>query len=1022
MSEDQTGTCIDVSQVYNSQSNDSVAQNCEPEIKLTKFNTLNADFESQAKQNFKGTLSVDQLTKINNHSVGSNNNKWPWFLASKKDSVSFNNLTDIMPYQSGILGGEKQVVSTVAGHEHFVVIWKRLSFQVDISLYDRAINRLGMGLFKDIWPLATKSTTKPQQQQIESKNFEANISSDELSKSSSSVDSESASSVDSFHTINSKRTIFEDLNGFIKSGEISAILGPSGSGKTSLLNAICGKVENYRGKIQLIGGGLRRMRLSIIPQKDYLIENLTVKENLLFSSKILNTNKDFNHESHIMNIVRMLNLTSCLESSVLNISGGEYKRVSIAQELLKQPDLLILDEPTSGLDSLNCKNLIKSLAQLIDASRKGTINPIAIVMTIHQPDIDVFQLFDHVYCMAKNGRVIYDGHPSDVMEILNSQLKGLISNLEPTTSTQKQMFSTNPANLLIEIASENIYGREVVEKLARYQRKKFELEMSEADYTKNKLSPKQLHEQLITILNLEPIISSKSMIDITNGKFGSNNSSNNNLSTSLTLSSDSSLNQPHQHQYHHHQPQPQSKTQEGQLVRDKRLNAKKDNQGNFWYHTNILARRAFKSTIRDSLMTIISLLFHLSMPLVMWTVFSERIGTIKACPIIQRELDMVSMISNKSQDRMNELKEEMVLAIECTVMLYLITYSFSMCSIAVTALAFPLNMHILLKEVKNGWYNLPSFVIAKTIANFPFEILFPVISLMLTYILLGMPSSYFEWRFWGMALVMALISVISHTHGLIFGAICMDSVETAIFMAISSTLPLTLLSGFTARIKNMPKLLQHMSWLSPYRYSSDALNILRFGYGICPCDQSTVDYLKTEQANLSDIPQNMKPLFTYYLTNTASEPQNEPTTTTPLEIVGSTIASVINSANETFSNLTTANDIINSTSLSSSSINIRPLGVSDDLKISQLDRAQLLSKIETNEIDLFQKLADLMSRSFTYGRELTTCDTVRSEVLVMLGTPNDNFLPYLFLGLVTLLIVSKILLFVIVKYRIGKRI
>lgn len=955
------------------------AQAKEPQILLTKFAALPAEESYDANQQ-SHYLEQSRLAEVRSLSAGEllslqqkeNHSKWPWTL--NKLDLSNPNIS------SACFDDERQP---------FQVIWRRLSFEVNPSTYDQLV-RQAFGRLLRLWPSHRKSAG-------ESDGGPEAISQEEWASSAVELAGKLPPSGERVGgQANRKRIIFEHLNGYVKSGEITAILGPSGAGKTTLLNGICGKTENYKGTVQLVGGGNRRMRLSIIPQKDYLMESLTVRENLLYASRILNTDdRQFDHEANIMRVVKMLNLTHCFHSKAANISGGEYKRVSIGQELLRQPDILILDEPTSGLDSMNCKNLIKSLVQLIGASRKGTMKPLAIVMTIHQPDVDIFQMFDHIYCMGRGGRVIFDGHPSEVADVIRANA-GFLPGEMPSNIMPNGCQSGNMANLLIEIASEEVYGRQPVDRLANYQRRQFEQRLSSCFRDTQAMSDNfVVHpNQTESAGEVGPLKFGTNKLAI-NIKERSNNlslpvdgtvqlqlpPSPGNLSIDSSWSSGSNSN----------------KNRRSQLVRDKRLNAKIDHSGQFWRHTRLLASRAFTSTIRDPLMTIIALLFHLLVPFIMWTVYSQKIGTVKACPKLQRELDIISMVSNNTMGLMEEMQEDFNSALECCTMFFLSTYSFSVCSLSVAALAFPLNMHVLLKETRNGWYSLPSFVIGKTIANFPFEVLFPVASLVIIYLLLDMPGGLQDWRIWAIALVCGLISMISHTQGLIFGALCMDSVQTAIFLASSSTLPQTMLSGFTARIKHMPLLLQRLSWLSLYRYSSDSINIIRFGFGICPCDKTTDEYLRTKPAVFTDVPANMKPLFTYYLTNTAPQVSSD---------IDSSNSSVLNS---------------NSSLIEDNSFKSIP-GIDYEFNLNSTARAEMLRLLDSNELDLFGRMADMMTRSFTYGREVKDCTAVRSQLLTTAGAPEDDFLPYLFAGMIGLLIAAKIILFVIVKYKIGRRV
>ena len=102
-----------------------------------------------------------------------------------------------------------------------------------------------------------------------------------------------------------------------------------------------------------------------------------------------------------------LNLTGCGDSPIGNqfnrgISGGEKRRVSVAVELLSEPAILYLDEPTTGLDSTTAVNLT---AILRDIARDGT----TVIMSIHQPRLEIFEMITQVIMLTKDGRVGYCG-------------------------------------------------------------------------------------------------------------------------------------------------------------------------------------------------------------------------------------------------------------------------------------------------------------------------------------------------------------------------------------------------------------------------------------------------------------------------------------------------------------------------------------------------------------------------------------------------------------------------------------
>jgi ABC-type multidrug transport system ATPase subunit len=146
----------------------------------------------------------------------------------------------------------------------------------------------------------------------------------------------------------------------------------------------------------------------IVPPTLDFIETLTVLETLTFAAKMrlprAMSSKD--KLARVDAVMEELNLTHIKNTKVggaviRGISGGEKRRVTIGIELLSSPSVLLLDEPTSGLsstDALNVANAIKELA------RKGR----TVILTVHQPRSDIYELFDDLLLLSK-GKVVYFG-------------------------------------------------------------------------------------------------------------------------------------------------------------------------------------------------------------------------------------------------------------------------------------------------------------------------------------------------------------------------------------------------------------------------------------------------------------------------------------------------------------------------------------------------------------------------------------------------------------------------------------
>ena len=215
------------------------------------------------------------------------------------------------------------------------------------------------------------------------------------------------------------RQILKNVFGQALPGELLAIMGPSGSGKSTLLNVLTGRnlqSLNVDGVVLANDENITIQKVKeltgYVQQDTIFIPSLTVTEYLLFQSRFRMGNKVSPKErlKIVEKVIKETELDNCAHTRIGNrydelvgqgISGGELKRLAFAAALLTNPWVLLCDEPTSGLDSSLAYNVTKKLKSLAQTGR-------TIIITIHQPSSDVFELFDRIL-LLKGGDVFFHG-------------------------------------------------------------------------------------------------------------------------------------------------------------------------------------------------------------------------------------------------------------------------------------------------------------------------------------------------------------------------------------------------------------------------------------------------------------------------------------------------------------------------------------------------------------------------------------------------------------------------------------
>jgi ABC-type multidrug transport system ATPase subunit len=156
-------------------------------------------------------------------------------------------------------------------------------------------------------------------------------------------------------------------------------------------------------------------QIGYVRQRDIFMESLTVFETLYFTAR-LRMPRTVSHEEKLRRVhelIATLGLEACAQTTIgstmrRGVSGGELKRVNIANELLGLPAILACDEPTSGLDSACALSVMQQL------KTHARTHQIALICSIHQPSSQIAKLFDTALLLAPGGRQTYLGAAANI--------------------------------------------------------------------------------------------------------------------------------------------------------------------------------------------------------------------------------------------------------------------------------------------------------------------------------------------------------------------------------------------------------------------------------------------------------------------------------------------------------------------------------------------------------------------------------------------------------------------------------
>ena len=171
------------------------------------------------------------------------------------------------------------------------------------------------------------------------------------------------------------KVVLRDINLEIKPGEFVFFIGYSWSGKTTLIRSLIWDFKPERGDVVLDNGWFLyrnltekllldyRKNIGVIFQDYKLMESKTVYENVAFAMEVCGY-KDAQIQKKVPQVLEQVGLLIKKDTSVMELSGGEKQRVSIARALVHEPSIIIWDEPTGNLDPVTAGEIMEIFEDL----------------------------------------------------------------------------------------------------------------------------------------------------------------------------------------------------------------------------------------------------------------------------------------------------------------------------------------------------------------------------------------------------------------------------------------------------------------------------------------------------------------------------------------------------------------------------------------------------------------------------------------------------------------------------------
>jgi ABC-2 type transport system ATP-binding protein len=234
------------------------------------------------------------------------------------------------------------------------------------------------------------------------------------------------------------RTIYalRDLDLEVPRGIIFSIIGPNGSGKTTLFKILMGFIQRFSGRFVMNGSEnaqdlSSKEGIGFLPENPSLYPDLNAFDTLRFCASFFRK-RELCSRDNIERLIELVGLKEHARKKVREYSKGMIQRLSIAQSLINDPELLIMDELTSGLDPFVTEDINAIILRLKDRGK-------TIILSSHL--LGHIQDISDVIAIFFRGRLLQKGSLRDITRAADRGIAVFETGGRPIEECQRALLS-----------------------------------------------------------------------------------------------------------------------------------------------------------------------------------------------------------------------------------------------------------------------------------------------------------------------------------------------------------------------------------------------------------------------------------------------------------------------------------------------------------------------------------------------------------------------------------------------------